>query len=100
MNILDCVDAWWGSLQALLESTGVAGRFERSSASVLNPSCAINLQRGAREADLIVWESGEAELAVTDVDGSVSQEHFDDLRNPKDLATVLARMIKVTALTP
>lgn len=98
MNILDFVEAWWRSVQALLESVGVVGRFERSAGSVLNPSCTINLRRDALEADLVVWDSGEAELAVTGVDGAVSQEHFDDLRNPHSMAAVLSRMVKAVAL--
>jgi hypothetical protein len=99
MNILDFVEAWWRAVDALLESVGVVGRFERSAASVLNPSCSINLRREALEVDLVVWESGEAELAVTSVDGAVSQEHFDDVRNPHSMAAILSRMVKAVALT-
>lgn len=98
MNILDFVEAWWNSVQELLEAVGVAGRFERSAASVLNPSCSINLRRDALETDLVVWESGEAELAVTSADGIVSQEHFDDLRDLRSLASILSRMVKAVAL--
>jgi hypothetical protein len=50
------------------------------------------LRRGDLEADLMVWDSGEAEFAVGEVDGSVSQKHFDDIRNRQDLGSVLSRL--------
>jgi hypothetical protein len=95
MNILDFIEVWWRSVRTLLESAGVYARFERSTDDRPNPSCSLNLRRNDLEADLVVWESGEAELAVVEADGSVSQRHFDDLRNREDLDVALS---KLTAL--
>jgi hypothetical protein len=53
---------------------------------------AINLRRGSTEVDLLVWESGEADLSIMEDDGSTKQEHFDSLVEPRELALVLARV--------
>lgn len=98
MNILDCVEVWLRSLWVLFESTGVVVRFDRAIGARLNPSCALNLRLNQIEVDFVVWESGEAELALVEADGSVSQKHFDDLRAPQELTKVLARLIDVLLL--
>lgn len=98
MNILDFIEVWWCSVRATLESAGVTGRFERSPDTRPNPSCSLNLRRGGLEADLVVWESGEAELAVVEADGSVSQSHFDDLRNRRDLDVILSRLAAIAVV--
>jgi hypothetical protein len=95
MSILDFLEAWWLSVRAMLEATGVVARFERSATDRLNPSCNINLRRGERETDLSVWDSGEAELSVVEFDGSVSQKHFDDVRNQQNLGEVLSRLASI-----
>lgn len=92
MNILDVVEVWWRSLHAAFETLGVLARFERSPLERLNPSCCLNLRFNSREADLLIWESGEAELAIVEVDGTIFQAHFNDVRTQADLATVLSRL--------
>ena len=95
MNSLDFLEAWWLSTRGTLEATGVVARFERSTNDRLNPSCSMNLRRGEREVDLLVWDSGEAELAIVETDGSVSEKHFDDIRNRQALREVLSRLASV-----
>lgn len=93
---MDFIEVWWRSVRAVLESAGVATRFERSPDDRLNPSCSLNLRRDDVEADLVVWESGEAELVVVEADGSVIRRHFDDLRNRQDLDAALSRLAAIT----
>jgi len=93
MSVLDFVEAWWLSVYALLESYGVLGRCEKSPIDRPNPSCSLNLRCDEQEADLLVWESGEAELSTSEPDGSVSRQHFDDIRGQADLAAVLSRFV-------
>ncbi len=95
MGILDVIEVWWYSVGAIMDSSGGITHFERSPGDRLNPSCAMNVRRNGREADLVVWDSGEAEFAVKDTDGSVSQNHFDDIRNIRDLGAVLSRVIAI-----
>jgi hypothetical protein len=81
----------------LLEVAGVVGRFERSPINRPNPSCVLNLRRNELEADLVAWESGEAELATTEHNGSINQQHFDEMRTPADLSMILSRLINVVS---
>lgn len=97
MNIVDAMEAWWLSVQPLLEAEGVVGSFMRSATDILNPSCAVNLRRNEREADLIVWESGEAELAMVEPGGSINEQHFDDMRTVAELSTILSRLMHVAS---
>lgn len=95
MSVLDFFEAWWFSVRTLLEAAGIVIRFERSADDRLNPSCNVNLQRGKLEVDLLVWDSGEAELSVVEAGGSVNQKHFDDIRNSQDLKDVLSRLTSI-----
>jgi hypothetical protein len=92
MTLLDFVEAWWLSVRALLEANGVVGRFERSPINRPNPSCVLNLRRNEMEVDLLVWESGEAELAIIEPGGS-NQQHFDDIRTTPNLSTILSNLV-------
>jgi succinate dehydrogenase flavin-adding protein (antitoxin of CptAB toxin-antitoxin module) len=92
MDILDCVETWLRSLQGVFESAGVAVHFERTTDKRPKSSVVFNLRRGSTEADLVVWDSGEADLSTLEEDGSAKQEHFDSLLEPKDLALVLCRV--------
>ncbi len=93
MNLLDFVEAWWLSVQSLLEAIGVVGKFERSPNNRPNPSCVLNLRRNELEADLLVWDSGEAELAIVEAGGSINQQHFDDIRTPPNLSSILSNLV-------
>lgn len=93
VDILDFIEVWWRSTKTILESHGLAGKFERSSSDQLNPSCSLNLRRKDAEVDFLVWESGEAELATREADGAVTQLHLDDVRNRQSLELVLSRLV-------
>lgn len=92
VSILDFIETWWLTTRPLLEAFNVEGTFGRSPDDRLKPSCSLNLRRGNLEADLVVWDSGEAEFATAEVDGSLQQRHFDDLRKQEHLRAVLSRM--------
>jgi len=100
MSLVDFVEAWWLSIRPLIEAAGVLGRFERSSMDRPNPSCSLNLRRNEIEADLLVWESGEAELAIIEHDGSANQQHFDDIRSGTNLGAILSRIVNLVTNTP
>jgi hypothetical protein len=97
MNVIDFIEVWWLSLQVVLEPTGVVGRFERSRGDRLNPSCSLSLHRNELQADLVVWESGEAELSVVETDGSTKQHHFEDIRKQPSLRVVLLRLVALAS---
>ena len=100
MSLMDFMEAWWLSVRPLLEVAGVVGRFDRSPIDRPNPSCALNLRRHEMEADLLVWESGEAELATSERGGSTDQQHFDDIRRPGKLSAILSRVVCLATKVP
>lgn len=81
-------------MATILESAGVIARFERSPTDRPNPSCNLNLRRDDHEMDLLVWESGEAELVSGKVQGMVSQVHLDDVRGRSGLAELLSSLVE------
>lgn len=93
MNILDCVETWVLSLQAFMEEKGGSVRAQCSTDDRSKHSYSLNLRLHTAEADFIVWDSGEAELILTDGDGKIEQLHFDDLQNTRELAKVLERIL-------
>lgn len=97
MHIFDVLEAWQLSMEASLSAFGVIARFDRSS-DMPNPSCCLNLRRDNSEADLVVWESGEAEFVVGQPGESISQTHFDDLRNRIELSEVLSKLVEFVVL--
>lgn len=92
MHIFDILEAWWLSLSAIPDAARLSGGFERSPIDRENSSCSLNLRKEERELDLVVWKSGEAELLVRVVGGSIDQFHFDDMRNLANLATIFSRL--------
>ena len=93
MSNLDCIEVWIASLREHFESEGVAVSFTRSPDDDRpNPSCHLNLRRAQVEGDLLVWESGEAELSIV-VAGSLDQQHFDSLRDTGAIASLLSRFV-------
>jgi hypothetical protein len=97
MGFVDFIEAWWRSVWALVASSGVAARFQRSDEDRPNPSCSLNLRRNDVEVDLVVWESGEAELAIVEGKREVLEKHFEDIRNSEELGELLSRVVGIAA---
>ncbi len=97
MSLIDFLEAWWLSVQPFFKAAGVICRFERSPTDRPKLSCALNFQRDKQEADLLVWESGEAEFGTIERDGSTDQRHFDDIRTPSELGAVLSRCLRLAS---
>jgi hypothetical protein len=98
MNILDCIEVWFNSLRAVFEASDVTSKFERTADQRINASAVFTVRRDRAEVDLIVWESGEAELTVIDSYGATRQEHFDNLTDQAKLATILSQTAEVMRL--
>jgi hypothetical protein len=58
----------------------------------------LNLRRDDQEVDLLIWESGEAELAVGKVEEGISQVHFDDANDRTGLAEILSKLTNFIVL--
>jgi hypothetical protein len=90
MDTLQIFEIWIRSLRGNFEAAGVEVIYERSPSERPNPSFAITLRRGPVEVDLLVWESGHADLSTMDESGSVTQKHFENLKDVDAAAGVLA----------
>jgi hypothetical protein len=99
MHIFDVLEAWLFSMGKSFGSSGITAQFDRSSTDRPNPSCSLNLRRGNEEVDLLIWQSGEAELIVGSVNGVVSQIHFDDVRSRSELGKLLAKLVEFSAVS-
>ncbi len=97
MSLIDFLEAWWLSVQPFFKAAGVICRFERSRTDRAKLSCALNFRRDMQEADLLVWESGEAEFGTIEADGSTNQQHFDDVRTPSALGTILSLCFRLAS---
>lgn len=93
VTLMEFLEAWWFSTQPFFRAAGVVCHFERSPADRPKPSCALNFRRDMQEADLLVWESGEAEFGTIERDGSTHQQHYDDVRTPSELGALLSRCL-------
>jgi hypothetical protein len=93
VSILDCVDIWVSSLRQLFEASGVVIDYRRTDDDRPDHSCALNLRRDDVEVDFLVWESGNGELAVLGLTETVTESHFDNLRDAGQLAAVLSRIL-------
>lgn len=93
MSALVYAEKWLFSTRESLEDSGATVLFDRTADDRINPSCVINVRRDNLEADLVIWESGEAELSIANGDDSVEQIHFEQLDHPEKLMRVLSKIL-------
>ena len=95
MSVLDLLAIWAVSIERLVSAAGGSVTFARSPGDRLNGSAHVVISRGDQEAELIIWESGEAEYARADGD-AVDQKHYDEVVGA-DLGPILGRLLEVVA---
>jgi hypothetical protein len=95
MSILEVIEIWIRSLRAIFDAAGVEVLSKPSPPERPNPSFALNLRRDTVEVDLIVWESGHADLSTMDASGSVTQKHVENVKNVEAMADVLASLAAI-----
>lgn len=92
VNLISFVLLWAQSLQAWLGQHDILLEFGQSPEARSKRSCWINLRRGEQESELLLWDSGEAELSSSSPSVGVSQEHYE-LRELADLGPVLSQLL-------
>ena len=92
VTFLDAVMLWAQTLQNWLAKHDVQLTFGRSEGDRPKHSSWVNIRSSDREGELLVWDSGEAELNLSDGSGAVTREHHD-LRDISDLAPLLQGLI-------
>ena len=96
MSLVGEMQAWVDAQREALESAGVEIRSVRSPPGRPNPSYALNLRIGVREADFIVWDSGHGDLALShNIEAEPALEHIANLLEPGRLEPLLDRMLAV-----
>lgn len=93
MQVFDVFEAWLSSMRTCISESGAVADFARSPIDRPNPSCSLNIRQNEREMDLLVWESGEAEISVGSMDGAIKQIHFDNVRDKEELSALLCEMV-------
>ena len=97
MNLLDALRLWSESNQELMSRVGVlldSGASPSDGRS--KASRWINLRGTGTEVNLVVWDTGEAELGTVGPDGVLSQEHLE-LASAEELNVQLARLKALVA---
>jgi hypothetical protein len=97
MDILNFIEAWILSLRRFLEASGIGVQFERTTDHRRKASCLMTLRRNTLEVELIVWESGEADLTTMDALGKAKQEHVDGISVASGLGALLARVLNAVS---
>jgi hypothetical protein len=96
VSILDVLMIWASSVEQLVSSKGASVTFGRSQQDRPNASAWVTISHGAQEAELLLWESGEAEYAYVAPDGEMTQEHYDDI-DDSNLGGLLARLLELVS---
>jgi hypothetical protein len=95
MNFIDALLMWAESLQAWLGHVDIVITFGQSPSDRLTRSSWLNARRGDREAEVLVWESGEAEFNFRgSQEAGITQEHHE-FGTLSDLGVILARLLSV-----
>ncbi len=96
MNYVDFLMLWCTSLREFLEVQGIDMRSGATSDDRDKPSAWVTLSKGDREAELLVWSTGEAEYAAGGASVELVQKHYD-FANAADMSAVLARVLQAVS---
>jgi hypothetical protein len=98
-GLLDALVGWVESNEERVATRGIEVRFGRTDDDRPNQSAYLNMRRGRVEADLVLWETGEAALALVEDVGSPSGDTDERLAGVEDLEAVLSRMLGLFHVT-
>ena len=93
MDILHILESVAAILSHTFRDCGLVVSFSKSPENVLNPSCSLNLRRGPTELDLLVWNSGEAEISIMK-NGNIEHEHIESVFSSDKLSKVTVSIIE------
>jgi len=93
-DVLDAAEDWFRKNQDKFVSAGFEVHFSRTTDSRPKHSCAINLRKDGVESDVVLWDSGEAELGRADANGAIRQDHVEDVLSERSLDQLLSKMLR------
>lgn len=87
---LDTLQRWVADNRATLKADGVTVELHKPS-DTPNPAQALTMTRAERDADVVVWVSGECEAAIGNVGGITidAEQTHHDFDSPDQLVGVL-----------
>ena len=90
---LDTLQRWVADNRAALEADGVTIKLSEPS-DTPNPAQSLTMTKAEREADVVVWVSGECEVAIGHVDGVTldAEQTHHDFSSPDQLVAVLGEL--------
>ena len=75
-SVLDDLRAWFAANEASLTSDGYHVEFKESPSDRAKLSASVLITSAQRVGQLVIWETGEAELSMGDVaSAAISEEH-------------------------
>jgi hypothetical protein len=96
MMFLDFLRSWCLSLESFLPTQGIELRFGATDDDRNKASGWVTILRGEREAELLVWDTGEAEYAAGGGGADLEQRHYD-LTSVVELAGVLGLVLEAVS---
>jgi hypothetical protein len=99
MTLLEFLESWFVSLEQFLTDREITGHLSRSPEDGRPKAFrGVSLRRGAVEGELLLWDTGEAELNLMPLGEGPTQEHLE-LEGTRELAEALARLLAVVTPT-
>lgn len=96
MSYIEYLTLWCASLTDFLADHGIELRSGATSDDRSKPSAWVTLSKGDREAELLVWSTGEAEYAAGGANVELIQMHYD-FASTADMAAVLAQVLRAVS---
>jgi hypothetical protein len=94
MDQIDLVEFWYLASDDFLGKLQISSSFNRSNDDRSNASCALNFRKGKRESDLVLWQSGEAELSTLSEDRQLESSHHESVTSTEKLAGLFRSMLQ------
>jgi hypothetical protein len=97
-DVLSAAENWFRNHRDSFVAEGIEVHFSRTKDNRPKHSCAINLRKNGVESDVVLWDSGEAELGRTDADGATREDHIEDVLSEQSLNRLLDKMLRNVGL--
>jgi len=93
-DVLSAAENWFRNNRDSFIAEGYEVHFCRTTDNRPKHSCAINLRKDGVESDVVLWDSGEAELGRTYADGAIREDHIEDVLSEQSLNRLLGKMLR------
>lgn len=97
VTFLEFLERWFASQEKLLTARGISSRLSRSPEDGRPKAFrGVSLSKGSSEGELLLWDTGEAELNLMLPGRPPSQDHLE-LGTTDALAEALTRLLEAVA---